>query len=109
MLRLAPRPQRQVQKSGKLFVKGDIPQGTSDRHQHFCLLNVTRQLNKMFPRGKLLLTQLILLAPRLPIVQVQVCSPGARFKGFPMHFLAVVGFLPPSLTHDYSLLECERA
>ena len=89
---LVPRPQLQVQKSGKLFVKGDIAQGTSDRHQHFCLLNVTRQLNKMFPpRGKLLLSQLILLATRLPIIQVQVCSPETRFKGFLIYFLVVVG------------------
>jgi hypothetical protein len=61
------------------------------------------------PRGKLLFAQLILLALRLPVVLVQVCSPGARFKGFLIDVLAVVGFLLPSLTHDCSLLECERA
>ena len=54
----------------KQFGKGDKAQGTSNKHNLFCQLNVIHQLNKRFPRGKHLLPQLILLAPRLPIVRV---------------------------------------
>ncbi|KAG5236501.1 DUF4283 domain-containing protein [Salix suchowensis] len=80
MCSLVPRSQLQVQRSGKLFVKGGIAQETRDRHQLLHLLIVTRHLNIMFPpRGKLLPSQLILLPIRLPFVQLQVYSPEAQF------------------------------